>query len=107
LSSAAAPGDTQAMKDQITYSADGNATMFIGRGAVNLYAITVLASALRFYDKTAMRVTRAYTPTAMMRAARGHLGEAATGIKAREYSRMADALTSLAQAEKARIDDSQ
>lgn len=44
-------------------------TSFNGREAVNVYRITVIASALRFYAKTGMKVNRAYTPTAMLNAA--------------------------------------
>lgn len=91
------------MADSITYDDKGDARSFTGEGAVNVFAMAVIASGLRMYAKTGMRPNRAYTPTNMMRAARGHLGDAAKGIGAREYLKMADKLTEKVQAEKARI----
>jgi|TARA_R100001086_G_scaffold17082_1_gene8367 hypothetical protein len=91
------------MHDQITYGKDGNATSFNGRGAVNVYAMAVIASGLTFYVKTGMRLNRAYTPTAMMKAGRMYLGESANGIKARDYTGMADALQYRVEKEKRRI----
>jgi hypothetical protein len=91
------------MKDAITYRADGNAASFSGPGGVNVYAMAVLASALRLYANTGMRVNRLYTPTAMMKAGRGYLNNDAIGIASRDYVAMANALTVRVQAEKARI----
>lgn len=45
------------------------ATSFVGTDAVELFRVTTIASALRFYAKTGMKVNRAYTPTAMLKAA--------------------------------------
>ena len=91
------------MREEITYLADGNASSFAGTASVSVYGMAVLASALRLYAGTGMRVNRAYTPTAMMRAGRAYLAEKAEGIAARDYRGMADALTVRVQAEKARI----
>lgn len=87
----------------IEYDSEGNARSFVGEEAVNVFAMAALASALRFYAKTGMRVNRAYTPTAMMRASRAHLGDAAKRIGARDYVGMADALSAKVQAEKLRL----
>ena len=91
------------MKDEITYTENGDASSFSGRGAVRVYAMATIASSLMFYVKTGLRVNRAYTPTAMMRAARIYLGESANTIKARDYSGMADALQYRIEQEKERI----
>ena len=93
------------MKDEITYSADGSASSFAGAGAVNVYAMAVLASALRLYATSRIRVNRSYTPSRMMSAGRTYLGDDARGIAARDYSGMADALIVRVHAEKARIAD--
>ncbi len=47
----------------------GGGMSFVGPDAVALYRATVIASALRFYDRTGMKVNRAYTPSAMLRVA--------------------------------------
>ena len=60
--------------------------------AVHLYAMSALASALRIYARTGMRVNRAYAPQSMMRAARRYLGESSHGIKARDYLGMSTRL---------------
>ena len=91
------------MRDEITYSADGNASSFSGPAAVNVYAMAVLASALRLYATSGIRVSRMYTPIRMMSAGRTYLGEDARGIAARDYAGMADALVARVQDEKARI----
>lgn len=91
------------MADSITYDSNGDARSFNGRGAVNVFAMAAIAAALRLYAKTGMQVNRAYTPTAMMRAARAHLGDTAKGIKARDYLGMSYALSARVQTEKARI----
>ena len=92
------------MKDSISYDENGNATSFTGRGGVSVYAMVLIASGLKLYANTGMKPTRAYTPTAMMRAGRMYLGEAATaGIKSRDYLGMAELLYSFAEAEKIRI----
>ena len=91
------------MRDEITYTADGHATSFSGPGAVNVFAMTILASGLVLYAETGMRPAGGYGPTAMMDAARRYLGDAADGIKARDYRGMADALRARVEAEKTRI----
>ena len=92
------------MKDEITYTEDGYASSFSGRGAVKVYAMATIASALMLYVKTGIRVNSAYTPTAMMKAGRMYLGESANAIKARDYTGMADALQYRVEEEKERID---
>lgn len=76
------------MTDSITHGPGG--TAFEGKGAVNVYRATALAAALRLYAKTGMKVSRAYTPTAMLKAAneitghvyrRGQYAAAAEGLK--------------------------
>lgn len=44
-------------------------TAFVGRDAVALFRATALASGLRLYAKSGMVPNRAWTPTAMLRAA--------------------------------------
>ena len=91
------------MKDEITYRADGNASSFSGPAAVNVYAMAVLASALRLYATSGIRVSRMYTPIRMMSAGRTYLGDDARGIAARGYAAMAAALVVRVRDEKARI----
>lgn len=87
--------------DEIRYDKDGNARSFSGEGAVNVFAMAALASGLRLYAKTGMRPNRAWTPTAMMRAAAQHTGKT---FKTRDYLGAADALSLKVQAEKDRIE---
>ena len=92
------------MKDSISYDESGNATIFTGRGGVSVYAMVVIASALKLYANTGIKPSLRTGPTAMMRAARMHLGEAATaGIKSRDYLGMAALLYSFAEEENIRI----
>lgn len=91
------------MADSITYDSNGDARSFNGRGAVNVFAMAALAVALRAYARHRIQMNRAYTPTAMMRAARAHLGDTAKGIKARDYLGMSYALDARVQTEKTRI----
>lgn len=88
------------MKDTIQYDQSGNARTFVGEGAVNVFAMAVIASSLRLYAKTGMKPNRAYTPSAMMKAAEHH-----TGLKfaRRDYLGAAEALSAKVQAEKERI----
>jgi len=86
--------------DNITYDEQGNARSFSGPGAVDVFAMAVLASGLRMYAATGMRPNRAYTPKAMMAAAARHTG---LTFKARDYMGAVEALTARVQAEKARI----
>jgi len=50
--------------------------VFSGEKQVDLYRAVVIKHALNVYAKTGMKVNRAYTPTAMLKAAEG-----ITGIK--------------------------
>ena len=88
------------MKDRIEYDAHGNARSFVGRAAVDVFAMAVLASGLRLYARTGMKPNRAYTPSAMMRAAAVHTGQK---FSARDYLGAAAALEARVQIEKARI----
>jgi hypothetical protein len=74
--------------------------MFAGPDAVNVYRATVIASGLKFYAKTGMKVNKAYTPSAMMKAATEITGQK---FKARDYLGAADALTEWARAQAAVI----
>lgn len=97
------------MKDRITYSESGHATSFEGTAAVNVYAMAVLASALRLYGQHRIRVNRAYTPARMVAAACAYLwpGDAVTARRwsrpAGRYLELADLLSAKVQAEKTRI----
>jgi len=90
-------------KPSITYDKNGDARAFVGREAVNVFAMAAIASALRFYAKTGMRVNRAYTPKAMIAATR-YTGQQ---FKARDYLGAAAALSARVESEKARIADLQ
>lgn len=68
---------------------------FVGKDAVNVYAATALASALRLYAKSGMKVNRAYTPKAMIAKANEITGKK---FKARDYEGAAAALTAWANA---------
>ncbi len=87
-------------RDEIVYDANGNARSFSGEGAVDVYAMAVLAAGLRMYATAGIIPNRAYTPKAMMQAAATYLGRR---FKAREYLGAADALSERVQTEKARI----
>ena len=69
---------------------------FVGSD-VNIFRAIAIASALRFYSKTGMRVNRAYTPKAMIAAASQMCGRT---FKARDYIGAAEALEALADAAK-------
>lgn len=88
------------MADEIKYDANGDARVFAGRGAVDVFAMAAIATALRLYARTGLKANRAYTPTNMMRAAAHHTGQT---FKARDYEGAAAALEAKLQAEKARI----
>jgi hypothetical protein len=88
------------VKNEITYNDKGDAVSFNGPEAVNVFAMAVLASGLRLYARTGMKPNRAYTPTAMLRAAGIHLGRT---FKRGAYLEAADALTAKVQEEKARL----
>lgn len=64
---------------------------------VNIFRGVVIASALRFYAMTGMRINRAYTPTAMLRAAAKIKGRK---FKRGQYLEAADAITAVVEAAK-------
>lgn len=72
------------------------ATSFSGGIGMRVYRATIIAHALRFYAKTGMKVNSAYTPKAMIAAAREMLGPE-HHIKARGYLHAANELERLAQ----------
>jgi hypothetical protein len=88
----------------IEYDADGNARTFVGREAVDVFAMAAIASGLRLYAATGMKPNRAYTPSAMMQAAERYTGQT---FKKRDYLGAADALSAKVQAEKARLQEGQ
>ena len=88
------------MKTEIRYDDNGDARVFAGREAVDVFAMAVIATALRFYVETGVHVNRAYTPKAMMAAAARFTGRT---FKARDYLGAAEALSEKVQTEKARI----
>jgi len=56
------------MYNEIREKEDGGA-VFAGPKGVNAYRAIVIASALELYAKTGIKANRAYTPTAMIKAA--------------------------------------
>lgn len=50
-------------------------TTFVGEDATRLFAATVLRGAIRLYVKSGIKVSSAYTPTAMAFAASGYTGK--------------------------------
>lgn len=75
---------------------EGGGMSFTGPKAVAVYRATVIASGLRFYIKTGMRLNRAYTPKAMMEVAAEITGKK---FKARDYAGAEAALTEWARAQ--------
>ena len=65
---------------------------------VNIFRAIVIASALELYARTGMRANRAYTPSAMLAAAREMTGKQ---FKRGQYLQAAAALRELADAAKA------
>lgn len=84
----------------ITYDQDGNARSFVGKEAVDVFAMAALASGLRLYAKTGMKPNRMWTPRNMMQAAERYMG---LKFKAKDYLGAADALSAKVQAEKERL----
>ena len=64
--------------------------VFDGPEEVSIFRAIVIKQALRLYAKTGMKANRAYTPSAMMAAAREITGR--QDLKARAYMEAADAL---------------
>lgn len=82
------------MSDYLTRT--NNGTSFSGSD-VGIYRAAVIASALRLYAKTGMQPNRAYTPTAMLAAAREITGKT---FKRGQYVAAAEALEAWADARK-------
>lgn len=87
--------------NRIEYDEKGQARSFIGKEAVNVFAMAALASGLRLYAKTKIRPNRMLTPKVMMLMAEQHLGRK---FKARDYLGAATALSEKVQSEKARLE---
>jgi len=84
-------------QDSITSTPSGG-TVFTGKG-VNVYAATVIASALRLYARTGIKVNRAYTPSAMLAKATEYTGQTFKGRD--KYQQAAEALKQWADAQAA------
>lgn len=56
------------MEDKITFGPGGSIS-FQGENAVEVFRARVIANGLRLYARTGMKPNRAYTPTAMIKAA--------------------------------------
>lgn len=78
----------------IHYNADGSASAFVGRPAVEVFAAFTLAQALRLFHRTGIKASRLHTPKRMRQEAERITGRK---FKARDYLAMADALTAWAQ----------
>lgn len=83
----------------IHYTEHGS-TSFVGADAVSVFRALSIASGLRFYAKTGMKINRAYTPSNMLRAATEITGKK---YKRGEYERAAADLTAWAQTMKAAL----
>lgn len=63
------------MTENYIEAKDGKITSFVGPKAVDVYAMRVLAMGLRGYALHGIMPNRAYTPTAMLRAAERWTGQ--------------------------------
>lgn len=86
------------MKNEISHSAGG--TVFAGPKAMNVFSAITIAHALKLYAETKMQVNRAYTPTAMLKAASSMTGKT---FKRGQYMEAYKALMQLAEKEKAEV----
>jgi len=77
------------MSDESYISKGPGGMTFAGPRGVALYRATVIKHALLFYDRTGMKVNKAYTPKNMMKAASEITGHT---YKPREYLKAADDL---------------
>lgn len=83
------------MNSTITTTSSG-AVVCSGRAAVDVFRAKTLATALRLYAKTGMKVNRAYTPTNMLATATAITGEK---FKRGQFEQAAEALTKWAEGE--------
>jgi hypothetical protein len=79
---------------------DSKITSYVGPDAVQAFRALTIASGLRLYAKTGMKPNRAYTPTAMLKAATGITGKT---YKRGAYVEAADDLQSWANEMKAAL----
>lgn len=82
------------MKSTIT--ANNGAIMCSGEAAVQVFRAKTIATALRLYAKTGMKVNRAYTPTNMLTTATAITGQK---FKRGQFEQAAQALTEWAEAQ--------
>lgn len=87
------------MNDSEIKSGPGGIT-FAGPDAVALFRATAIASGLRLYAKTGMKPNRAWTPSAMLKAAGGLTGKT---YKRGQYQQAADDVKAWADAMAAAI----
>lgn len=78
----------------------GHATIFAGPKAVNVFRCTVIASALKLYAATGMQANRAYTPSAMLKAA---FEETGIKFKRGQYLEAAEAMRAAAARQAAEV----
>ena len=79
---------------------DGKITSYVGPDATAAFRAITIASALRFYAKTGMKVNRSYSPTLMLRAASDMTKK---NYRRGEYLRAADDLMKWADEMKAAL----
>lgn len=75
------------MADSYIGVSNGQCTSFVGPDAVNYFRAECLASALKFYAKTGMKITRNVTPTSMLKMATEYTGKS---YKRGQYQQAAD-----------------
>lgn len=79
-----------------TITVNNGSIVCSGRDAVNVFRAKAIASALRLYAKTGMKMNRAYTPTNMLAAASEITG---TKFNRGQFEQAAEALTKWAEGE--------
>lgn len=79
---------------------NGKCTGYVGEKAVECYRAYVIASALKLYADTGMKANRAYTPTAMLKAANEITGHV---YRRGQYNAAAMALIEWADKRKAEL----
>jgi hypothetical protein len=79
-----------------TITANNGTIVCSGRSAVEVFRAKTIASALKLYAKTGIKMNRAYTPTAMLAAASDITG---TKFKRGQFTQAADALSAWADSQ--------
>lgn len=75
-------------------------TSFVGKGAVDIYRATAIKCALSLYHRTGLKANRAYTPSAMLRAATDITGQS---FKRGQYIEAVRALDTWIEQQRARV----